>query len=93
MTVSSASRMKGKDCKKLRAAIADQLYLHDPAAFDELLPVKVRATPTQELGWARIAGTPAHPRATQSFSNLPPPPSLRRAASKRSSTPTARLGT
>lgn len=41
VAVSSASRLKGKDCKKLRAAIADQLHLEDPAAFDELFPAKV----------------------------------------------------
>ena len=42
VAVSSASRLKGKDCKKIRAGISNQLNIEDSAAFDELFPVKVR---------------------------------------------------
>ena len=40
--VTSTIRLKSKDAKKLRANVAQQLYISDKDALDEMLPTKVR---------------------------------------------------
>jgi len=45
--VTSTIRLKSKDAKKLRANVAQQLYIRDKDALDEMLPVKVSKAPTK----------------------------------------------